>query len=199
MKAKVIGLTGQTGAGKSTVSEFAGEMGYEIINADKEARKVLEKGSECLKILAEVFGCDIIKEDGTCDRKILAQKAFASRENTDLLNKITHPRIIERIGEYILAVSEKTEIILFDAPQLFESGGDKLCDKVIAITAPREIRLKRIKERDGISESEALLRINAQYGEEYYTSRADFIIDGSKSIDEVKQEFQNIVRTVLNR
>ncbi|MBQ5562660.1 MAG: dephospho-CoA kinase, partial [Clostridia bacterium] len=71
MKTKFIGLTGQTGAGKSTVSEFAKKMGYKIINADKVAREVMKNGSECVKRLAEVFGSDIIETDGSLNRKLL--------------------------------------------------------------------------------------------------------------------------------
>ena len=188
MKNRVIGLTGQTGAGKSTVSAMAESYGCYIINADKVAREATAKNSECLKRLAEFFGNDIIDSNGECVRKLLAQRAFSSKENTDMLNSITHPMIIRRISEY------KTVII--DAPQLFESGCDKLCDKIIAVTAPRSVRLERIIMRDGISEKDALLRINAQHDEEYYTSQADFVIDGSMSIEDVERKLKSILEKI---
>lgn len=191
MKNRVIGLTGQTGAGKSTVAGMLESLGCRIINADAVAREATAKGSECLKRLAEYFGNDIIDSNGNCVRKLLAQRAFSSRENTEILNSITHPMIIGRISEYIEMCGEDENVVI-DAPQLFESGCDKLCDKVIAVTAPKDVRLQRIIMRDDISEQYALLRINAQHDEEYYTSRADFVIDGSMSIDDVGRKVKII-------
>lgn len=196
MKTKYIGLTGQTGAGKSTVSEFAKEMSCHIINADSVAREVMQKDSECLKRLAKFFGSDIIKEDGNCNRKLLAQRAFSSRENTDMLNRITHPIILAKTKEYLAMYPKENEIIFFDAPQLFESGGDSLCDTIIAVIAPVEVRLKRIISRDNITEQEALLRIHAQYDENYFRTRANYIIDGSKTLEEVKQQLMTIIHRI---
>lgn len=192
MKNRVIGLTGQTGAGKSTVAEYARELSCEIISADKVAREALQKGSSVLKTLAELFGCDIIDSDGECVRSLLAQRAFSSRENTELLNRTTHPWIIRRTKEYIDMIPQG-RLIVFDAPQLFESGAQTLCESVIAVVAPAATRLDRIMKRDGISRDAALLRINAQHGEDYYTSRADYIIDGSKPLDHVRQETERII------
>lgn len=192
MKNRVIGLTGQTGAGKSTVSAMAESYGCHIINADKVAREATAKNSECLKRLAEFFGNDIIDSNGECVRKLLAQRAFSSKENTDMLNSITHPMIIRRISEYIGMYGDD-ETVIIDAPQLFESGCDRLCDRIIAVTAPKAVRLERIIMRDGISRQDALLRINAQHNEDYYTERADFIIDGSGSIEYVRKKVKDIL------
>lgn len=194
MSSIVVGLTGQTGAGKSTISLYAEEMGCAVISADAVAREALAPGSDCLKVLAESFGYDIIDKDGSCRRSLLAERAFADREKTDLLNSITHPWIISRAGEYIsLYMNKNYDVILFDASQLFESGGQTLCDFVIAVTAPEDIRMERIIRRDGISREAALLRIKAQYGEEFYTSRADYVIDGSASVDEVRAQMKKIL------
>lgn len=197
MKTKFIGLTGQTGAGKSTVSEFAKKMGYKVIDADKVAREVMKSGSECVKRLAEVFGSDIIKDDGSLNRKLLAQRAFSSKENTTILNSITHPAIIARVREYIDIYAKENDVILFDAPQLFESGGDRICDSIIAVTAPVDVRLQRILFRDGISEKEALMRINAQFGEDFFRANCDHIIDGSRSLEDVERQFEKIMKKVM--
>ncbi len=197
MKTKFIGLTGQTGAGKSTVSEFAKKMGYKVIDADKVAREVMKSGSECVKRLAEVFGSDIIKDDGSLNRKLLAQRAFSSKENTTILNSITHPAIIARVREYIDIYAKENDVILFDAPQLFESGGDRICDSIIAVTAPVDVRLQRILFRDGISEKEALMRINAQFGEDFFRANCDHIIDGSRSLEDVERQFEEIMKKVM--
>lgn len=197
MNSIVVGLTGQTGAGKSTVAGFMKELSCAVINADEVARQATAVGSECLKRLAEQFGCDIINNDGSCNRKLLAERAFSSRENTDILNSLTHPWILEHTKEIILCrKADGYDIIIFDAPQLFESGGEKLCSYVIAVIAPSETRMKRIMQRDMISENEALLRMNAQCSEEYYTSRADFIIDGSDCVEQVRIQTEKIISAI---
>lgn len=197
MNSIVLGLTGQTGAGKSTVSGIMKNLGCTVISADKIAREATQTGSECLKRLADCFGYDIINNDGSCNRKRLAQKAFSSRKSTDLLNSITHPWILRRTAEYISECkSNGSDIIIFDAPQLFESGGEKMCDIVVSVTAPTEIRLSRIMNRDGINKDEALLRINAQFDESYYTSGADYVIDGSQPLGQVKEQVTGIIAEI---
>ena len=200
MKSKVIGLTGQTGAGKSTAAKTAEEMGCYVINADLVAREAVEKGSECLKRLAEQFGCDIIDSDGSCNRRLLAKRAFSSAENTEKLNQITHPWIIRRIDEYIEAYRQKNGgMIVLDAPQLFESGADSLCNMVIAVTAPQDIRLDRIMQRDHLSREEALLRIRAQHEQHYYIERADAVIDGSLPMEQVRRSIADILLEICRK
>lgn len=197
-KKTVIGLTGQTGAGKTTVCKFARELGCAVVNADSIAREALAPGTQCLKRLAEIFGSDIIDDDGCCKRSLLAERAFSDKEKTALLNEVTHPWIIEKSAQYIRNELEKTDIVIFDAPQLFESGGDGLCDMVIAVTAPESMRLERIMNRDGIDQSAAMLRINAQHGEDYYSSRADFVINGSNDLESVRREVERIITHLIN-
>ena len=198
MKNRVIGLTGQTGAGKSTVAGFAKALGCRIIDADLVAREALESGSECLKELSRLFGSDILDENGCCRRDVLARRAFSGRENTELLNKTTHPWIIRRIKEYI-ENSGHEGLVVIDAPLLFESGADGLCGCVIAVTAPERLRLDRIMKRDGISSEDALLRMRAQHEDEFYTSRAEYIINGSAPEEEVKKQTEEIIRQLLQR
>lgn len=196
----VIGLTGQTGAGKSTVSLMLSDLGCVIINADQVAREALEKNSDCLKRLAELFGYDIIDDDGSCRRRLLAQRAFSSAENKKNLDNTTHPWIIRRTEEYIDTYRQNTDApIVFDAPLLFESGGDKLCDVIIAVTAPEKLRLERIMRRDGLSYEEAKLRISAQHDDEYYTDRADHVIDGSQSLETVSGQTELVLKEILKR
>lgn len=174
---RIIGLTGQTGAGKSTVAKILEENGLFIINADSVAHEVVEKGEPTLAKLSDSFGEDIINPDGTLNRKLLAKRAFSSRENTDLLNSITHPAITERIRLKISKAFENGEnAIVLDAPQLFESGENEMCDIVVTVTSPLTIRLNRIMSRDDVSEEEAMLRINAQHSEEYYIKNSDIVI-----------------------
>ncbi len=190
----IVGLTGQTGAGKSTVSHMAEEWGCAVIEADAVAREALAPGSRVLQSLADAFGQDIIRQDGSCDRKLLAARAFSGKENTALLNRITHPWIIQRIREYIDIYRRKNQrLILLDAPQLFESGADTLCRKIIAVTAPENVRKQRIMSRDHLSEQEADLRMQAQYPEKFFRSHADFLIDGSDRPENVRKSLYHIL------
>ena len=179
----ILGLTGQTGAGKGYVGEMLKALGYNVIDSDLVSRKLTEKGSPVLPVLQSEFGGDIVK-NGELDRALLAKRAFSSRERTDALNRILHPAIIERCKAQAKGLS------VIDAPQLFEAGLEKDCCRVIAVTAPKETRLKRIIGRDGITKEKALLRINAQLPEEYYIKNSDAVLinDGSTDIKKAVEE-----------
>lgn len=173
----IFGLTGKTGAGKSTVSLLLKEKGFYIIDGDILARSVTEKGSKALTELADAFGKDIILSDGSLDRKLLLKRVTQTEKGTDILNSITHPEIDKLIVDEIeKAKSEGFENCIIDAAALLESPSRKHCDKMIVVTAPPEARLQRIILRDSISEEAALLRMSMQKDDEYYLSKADIII-----------------------
>ena len=172
-----LGLTGKTGAGKSTVASLLKEKGCYIIDGDIIARQRTEKGSEVLPVLQKAFGDDILDDNGELIRAGLAKKAFSSKENTALLNSITHPVIKQRCAdEMAKAESLGYKTALIDAAALLDSDCKDLCDKIIVVTAPEDIRLQRILERDHITKEQAMTRINAQKSDEYYFSHADIII-----------------------
>ncbi len=175
---KIIGITGQTGAGKSTVCRELQKLGFYHIDADLVARKFTEKNSPVIPLLCSAFGEDILNTDGSVNRKALAKKAFSSNESTLLLNSITHPAVTEKIREIIKEKeSQNCKAVLIDAIALFESGENELCDFTVSVVAPVEIRLKRITERDNISREDAMLRISAQQNEAFYRENADFVIE----------------------
>ena len=174
---KVYGLTGKTGAGKSTVAEKLEKMGFCVIDGDKIARSITEKGKPAISMLANEFGCDIIEDDGSLNRKLLASRAFKDRESTAKLNAITHPIIkAEFEKELRKAEEEGFSFAVIDAAALLESSCKDLCEKIIVVTAPEEIRLSRVLLRDGITKEQALIRINAQFPDEYYNEKADILI-----------------------
>lgn len=173
----VYGLTGKTGAGKSTVAAFLKEKGFYIIDGDVIARHITDKGKPALGLLADYFGADIINSDGTLNRRLLASRAFSSGENTDMLNSITHPLILKEFeAELERAEKEGYEKAVIDAAALLESECKKLCSEIIVVWAPEEMRLERILSRDGITEKEAKTRMKAQKSDEYYFSFADIIV-----------------------
>lgn len=173
----VVGMTGPTGSGKSTVGKLLCERGFKIVDADRVARRVTEKGSPTLAVLCANFGDDILLQSGELDRAELAKRAFADKEGLEMLNSITHPAIISLIKEEIeaLKASGETKIIL-DAPQLFEAGAQSLCDFILSVLADRETRLERIKKRDNITDEQAESRINAQKSDEFFVENSDLVI-----------------------
>lgn len=194
----ILGITGPSGAGKSMVSKRLFEAGFADINADLAAREVVKKGKPCLTELAKAFGSDIIKKDGTLDRKFLAKLAF-SGDKVELLNKITHPFIIDKMKKDIKRAEENGKnYCVLDAPALFESGLDKICSKILCVTAPRELRLVRICARDGISEEQALERINAQPDDDYYKNGSDYIICNNGDEKLLANEVDRVVADIFN-
>ncbi len=173
----IYGLTGQTGAGKSTVGKLLNEKGYLIVDGDVAAREVVEKGSPVLGQLAEVFGADILDENGELIRSALAKKAFASEESRQKLNAITHPAVTAWSIDFIKKnLNESHKGVVIDAAAIFDSDIRRYCTKMIVVTAPERVRLERILARDGITEEAAMLRIKAQKDEQYYKQRADIIV-----------------------
>lgn len=183
----IIGLTGQTGAGKSTVCELLLGRGYKIIDADEVARKVVEKGGQCLLDLAIEFTIEILNEDGSLNRKKLAEIAFPDRDKRMRLNEITHPYILAEIrGQADKLIANGAKFVFLDAPTLFESGGDVMCDKIVSVVAPKRIRLERIIRRDNLTEAQAKERIGAQHGDSFYSYRSDFTIRNESDISALR-------------
>lgn len=174
---KIIGLTGLTGAGKSTVAQKLMAYGCYHIDADRVARDVINNNENVKNKLKERFGDDVVNTDGTTNRPVLASRAFADEQSTNDLNAITHPAVT---GEIKSIIKDMKEVdyrgIIIDAIALFESGEDALCDFTVAVVAPEDIRLERIMKRDNITKEKALERINAQKDQSFFTSKADFIL-----------------------
>lgn len=187
----IIGLTGPTGAGKSSLKTVAENLGYKVIDCDIIARKAVEKGTKGLMALVNTFGEDILFSDGSLNRKALAQKAFSTPQNTELLNKILLPFITE----LVLKECEGDKVLL-DAPTLFESGLNEKCTATVGVLADRETRIERIKNRDNLSEDEALTRINAGKTDEFYKQNADFVIYNNGETEEFQKEFEVILSKI---
>ena len=133
-RVKLIGLTGQSGAGKSTAAEMFAESGMTVINADALVAEIYESSPACLRAVAASFGQDIIGTDGRLDRRLLAKRAFESKENTALLGSIVHPFVIAETLKILKTISGTA---VFDAPQLFESNMDAVCDIIVSVNRER--------------------------------------------------------------
>ncbi|MBO4446268.1 MAG: dephospho-CoA kinase [Clostridia bacterium] len=196
-KAIKVGLTGTTGAGKSTVAEGLKKYGYAVIDADRIARIATEKNSPLLPKLAEAFGNDIINEDGSLNRKLLAERAFKGDFERNTLNSITHPEIIRLMNKKIHgAFWDGYEAVIIDAPQLFESGMDKSCNLIISVVAPEEVRLKRIMERDELTEELARRRMRAQLPDDFFRQNSDYVIENTGDEEALKEKILYVARMI---
>ena len=182
MKKVIIGLTGQSGAGKSTVSHLFEHDGFFVINADRVSRKVTST-PEVLSLLKENFGEGIILETGGLNRRALANIVFTNKEKLQLLNSLLFPIITKEIEKMINETDSR--LILLDAPQLFESGADKICDKIVSVIAPRDMLIERAVERDDISYEEAENRLNSQYPQQFFIDNSNYIIENKTTISDL--------------
>ena len=194
MKNIVLGLTGQTGAGKSTLCRYLQQKGCTVIDADQVARNVVEKGSACIADIVLEFGVEYLTMDGNLNRRKLGESVFTDKAKLKKLNDIMFPYIINNIKEKIAEAKDASEgIIILDAPTLFESGSDKFCDKVISVIASQDVRCHRIIERDGLSEEEAMHRITAQHSDSFYTERSWVVLQNNSDVDDLKQQADHML------
>ena len=189
----ILGLTGGSGCGKTEACRVFEEYGAAVINADQAARDAVRIGSPALYALAEEFGADILLDSGELNRRKLGDIVFSDPQKLSRLNAITHPFITELILKQIENNKEKWLIIL-DAPVLFESGLEKICDYTAAVCADDGIRLERIMIRDGITKEQAAARIRAQKSCSEYAAQVDAVILNNGGKEALRQE---IVRLIL--
>lgn len=175
---RIIGITGNSGSGKSTVSKMISEN-YEakIIDADKIAKEMTMDNGEYLQAIKQTFGEDVIK-DNTLDRKKIADIVFSNKTEKEKLDSLTFEYVVRRIKEEIKKAQLKSDIkyIVLDVPLLFESKLNEVCNYTIGVTAPKIEKIKRICKRDKLLEEKALQRLNSQPDDEFFIQKCDFII-----------------------
>ncbi|MFA7502134.1 MAG: dephospho-CoA kinase [Anaerovoracaceae bacterium] len=195
---RIIGITGGIGSGKSTVTSMLRERGYTVVDADELSREVSKKGTPLLRLLVREFGIEIIKEDGTLDRSKLADLAFESQQGTRRLNELVQTAILVRAMEFFnrLKLSGDIDVCFFDVPMLYEAGWDRYTDSVWLVTAPQQIRLKRVVKRDRSRKQEVLARMKLQMSEEEKMSRADVVLDNSGTEAELKAQVERAIEAL---
>jgi len=188
---KIIGITGGTGAGKSSVCNEFKKCGAQIIDADKIARQVVQKGKPALEEIVCAFGKNIITPDGDLNRKKLGGIVFADSNKLNILNKITHKYIFDEMQRQINECS--ADILVLDVPLLFEKDFPFECDLTVAVVADREERISRIMVRDGISRKSAEERVSNQMSDAKYKKFADICFENDGDISKIKDFVRKIV------
>ena len=192
-----VGLTGGIGSGKSTVARLLADLGASVIDADAIAREVVAPGSEGLAALVATFGPRILTPEGSLDRAVLAEIAFADPGARERLNAITHPRIAARTAELMSALPDDA-VFVHDVPLLAELGLQKAYDLVVVVDAPDDLRVRRLVER-GLSETDARARIAAQATREQRLAVADVVIDNSGTLESLREQVESAWPRVSGR
>lgn len=194
---KIIGLCGGSGSGKGTVADLLSLYGIMSIDTDAVYHEITSHSSPCLDEIRKSFGDIVISEDGSLNRKELAKIVFSGEDSMvkrSLLNRISHKHVWDKTKEIISYLKKSgAEFVMIDAPLLFESGFNKECDFVIAVTADMDIRIERIIKRDGIDKNAATLRIKSQLPDNYLVENSDFHIENSGSYEELEKQINKLV------
>jgi len=199
-KVRVVGLTGGIGTGKSTAAEYLKKKGFAHIDADQIGRDITADGSPMLPVLDGIFGptgeygvedFDILREDGSLDRKALASIVFTDMNKKLKLDEVMFKAIIAETKRLVEVYSQDDPVgILIDAPLLFEAGLDKECDLVLLIVADMDVRIHRVCARDGATEQEVRNRINSQMSDEEKISRSHVVVDNSGTLEELENQLE---------
>ena len=193
----LIGLTGGIGSGKSTVAAMLRDQGIRVVDADQIAREVVEPGQPALAELVEVFGQDILNDDGSLNRQELANRAFATEEATNALNTITHPRIEQETQrQFDLAAAEKDNFLVYDMPLLVERGLHEEMDMVIVVHTDIEERVRRLVEHRGLDEDDVRRRMSHQVDDVTRLASADVLIDNNGSVNHLRKQVDDFLATL---
>jgi len=194
---KRIGITGPTGAGKTTVLNALRELGVQIFDADAVYHSLLARNAALRDALVQRFGTGIL-DNGHISRRKLGELVFPDPDALEELNQITHRFVLEEIERQMArAEGEGARAAALDAIALFESGAAELCDVTVAVLAPSELRIARIMQRDNIPEEYARKRVDAQQDDAFFRARCDCVLENDGS--EPQEVFQRRARQTLER
>lgn len=192
-----IGLTGGIGAGKTVIARIFSTLGIPVFNSDEEGKRLLAEDQQIRQRVTEVFG-ERAYVQGRPDRKFLAEAIFADKEKRDRLNAIIHPAVHQSFSRFV-GQNADAPFIINEAAILIETGAYKNLDALILVTAPDDLRIARVRERDGVSSESVIQRMEAQWPQEKKRDYAEFVIDndGKKPVlPAVLQIFNALTRVV---
>ena len=197
---KILGITGPSGAGKTTITEILkNTYNSYIINADKVARILSnDNQTEYFKEIVNLFGNEIVKDDdGQLDRKMIANKIYNDNQKRENLNELTFKYVVEEIHRLIENAKKlEFDYIVIDAPLLYEAKLEKKCDYVIAVIANYKEKIFRICQRDGISKETARQRLEIQKSNDFFEKNADFVIYNDTSLEKLENSLKEIIERI---
>lgn len=191
---KIIGLTGMSGAGKSTACTVFAEIGFDIIDCDRICRLIVEKDKPCLKEIVKYFGKGILTENRELNRRKMAEIIFSDEEKRLVLNGIMYPYVSYLVIKSIL--NSKESFVLLDAPTLFESGIDDICDTVVSVVADKKTVISRIVNRDNISRADAEKRLQSQHNKDFYTDKSEYVAENNSTSECFVKKLKEIAEEI---
>ncbi|MBW2059372.1 MAG: dephospho-CoA kinase [Deltaproteobacteria bacterium] len=194
----VVALTGGIATGKTTVARMFAEQGALVIDLDRLSRLVVEPHKPAWKEVVAAFGPTVVRQDGSLDRSRLARIIFRDPAKRKRLEQIVHPRVLEEYEKRLKEILDKgaEHVVIVDIPLLMEVGMQDDFEKVIVVYIPVESQLKRLIEREGLSEEEARAWLNSQISIEEKVALADFVIDNTGSIERTRRQVRRIYKTL---
>jgi dephospho-CoA kinase len=194
-----VALTGGIATGKSYCLGRFAALGIPTIDADRLAREAVAPGSPGLAAVAQRFGAHIVREDGTLDRAALARIVFSDRTARADLEAIVHPDVYRRIREWFAQLPHGTTVAMADIPLLFETGHEHDFDAVVVAACTPEEQLRRLVARDGLSETDARARLEAQSPIDEKVRRAQFVIRTDTGFPQTDEEIERIYRKLARQ
>ncbi|MFQ5811035.1 MAG: dephospho-CoA kinase [Armatimonadota bacterium] len=196
----IVGVVGESGSGKTVVLEMLRSLGAATIEADAVARDVVAPGSDVLESIADTFGGDFIRADGSLDRKALGRLVFSDEEARRKLNALTHPAMLLRVKAQIEELADRDcppGVVAVEAAVLREMGALELVDVVIMVKAPRALRLERIRRRDSLTADEAEARLAAQEDAGLGRLEADHVVDNGRDVACTRQQVRTVWQCIM--
>ncbi len=187
---KVFGITGSIATGKSTVTKYLIEKGYQVIDSDKLAYEALTKDDDCINKVKELFKC--LDDYGNIDRIALGKIIFKDKDAKKRLEDIIHPYVIKEIKRFI-EVNRYEDIIFLDIPLLYECKLEYLCDQIIVVYIDEAVQLKRLMNRDNIDEKYARMIMSNQMSIEEKKKKANIVIDNCKDLISLYQQIDKVL------
>ena len=192
-----VGLTGGIATGKSYCLARFAALGVPVVDADLLARDAVAPGSRALADVATRFGASILLPDGSLDRAALGRIVFTDRAARTDLEAIVHPEVYRRIGEWFAARPPATRLAIADIPLLFETGHEHDFERVIVAACDPQQQLRRLMQRDSLSEAEARARLNAQWPIEEKVARADYVIRTDGSVADTDSQVRTVYEMLI--
>lgn len=193
----VLGLTGGIATGKSTADQYFRRKGIPVIDADQISHDIIDIGKPAWEKIRAHFGPKFLNEDQSINRRKLGQFVFQNANELKVLNDITHPLIHEEIIQQIAVAKQKgVDLIVLDAPVLFETNGDLDCDQTLVISLPPQLQLERLIERNHYSIEEAKARIASQMPLRDKEARATYVIENTGTIKELEEKLTKVLNKI---
>lgn len=192
-----LGLTGGIATGKTTISNYLKSINIPVLDADEYARKVVEPGTPGLAEITNTFGEQVLRADGSLNRKLLGQIVFNDSSARQTLNDITHPRIQQMMADELHRLAEQQiPLVILDIPLLLENKNVAGADAVMVVTIPESLQLTRLMQRNNLTEKEAQSRISAQMPLVEKEKLADFVIDNSGTISSTQKQVEKVIQKI---